>query len=344
VSTVGSDDLATSPLPWSLEETVAQAMDGVTDAQRRIIEAAAVCGAATSFDTLAAVTQTDEAMLLDELRALVERGLLVERKEDVFGFRHELVRDAVTATLLGRQRRRLHERILEAKHAAGESAASLAAHAKGAERYAEFVELAREGAGTYLAGGSSFTALRLAADALSEEPDDLALLAIATEAGWLVGLYEEAEATANHWFICALAAGNRTSEYDARRFQIRLAFERGRTATVDTLLADYIAGMDQLVDPLARARALVTVAQNHMLRGKTDEAVAWADRARQAADEIGATAIAVQAAIERASALTNTLGRAVVDEMLVAVDNAQALGEWVLVARGLNNLHDIVPP
>lgn len=349
VSTVGTDDLSSgslssSALPWSLEETVVQAMDGVTDRQRRIVEAAAVCGAATSFDTIAAVTETDEATLIEELRALVERGILVERRGDEFGFRHELVRDAVSATLLGRQRRRLHERILTVLREAAEPAASLAIHARGAERYDEFVELAREGARSYLSGGSSFAALRLASDALAEEPDDLALLATATEAGWLVGMYEEAEATASHWLACAVATGDRVSEYDARRLQMRLAFEQCDAARVDAMLAVYIDGMDGLDDPRARARALVTVAQNHMLQGRHDEAVEWADRALALADRIGAKEIAVQAAIERTSARSYTGGRAVVDDMIRAVDQAEALGQWVLVARGLNNLFDVAPP
>jgi DNA-binding CsgD family transcriptional regulator len=344
VSTVGEGDLASAALPWSLEEAVLQAMDGITPVQRRIIEAAAVCGAVTDFDTLAAVVELDEPTLIDELRALVQRDLLVERGADTFGFRHELVRDAVDATLLGRQRRRLHERIFDVLTAAGAAPAARAVHARGAERYEEFVRLAREGVASYLRTGSSFAALRLASDALAEDPDDLQLLAAATEAGWLVGLFDEAEATAERWLALTRAAGDTAGEYDARRLQIRLAFERGDGPRVDRLLTDFVAGMDALPEGHAMARALVTVAQNHMLRHRVAEAIEWADRAIVAAEAAGAPAIAVQAAIERASAMVNLEGRQVVPRMLEAVAAAEALGEWVLVARGLNNLFEVVPP
>ena len=48
----------------------------------------------------------DRTELIGHLRALVERGLIVEDRPDEFVFRHALVRDAVEDQLLGRERRR----------------------------------------------------------------------------------------------------------------------------------------------------------------------------------------------------------------------------------------------
>jgi hypothetical protein len=44
----------------------------------------------------------------------VEHGIVVEPEDDTFWFGHALVADAVQQQLLGRERRRLHERSLTA--------------------------------------------------------------------------------------------------------------------------------------------------------------------------------------------------------------------------------------
>ena len=106
--------LAEQPLPWSLAELVRRQLDGLSADERRVVEAAAVLGARASFDVLATLTRCTEEDLIDELRALVERGLVVEEDDDEFSFRHALVRDAVEGQLLGRERRRLHEQALQA--------------------------------------------------------------------------------------------------------------------------------------------------------------------------------------------------------------------------------------
>ena len=113
-------DLLAARLPWSLEEAVRSQLEGLSPIERRVLEAAAICGPTTRFDVLARAADMDETELLDVLRALVRAGLLEEAADDRFSFRHALVSDEVERQLLGRERRLLHQRALDALLAAAD--------------------------------------------------------------------------------------------------------------------------------------------------------------------------------------------------------------------------------
>jgi DNA-binding CsgD family transcriptional regulator len=339
------DDLATVALPWSLDEAVRSQLDGLSSAERRLIETAAVCGPSSSFDLLAAVAGLDEVELLDVLRALVARDLLVELSDDQFGFRHALVRDAVAGQLLGRERRQLHHRACDALATSADTRAR-ARHAAGAGRFELFLELARTGSVEALQSGLSFEALRLADEALAEAPDDEVLLEVAAEASWLVGAYDETRTFADRWLAGAKRSDDLAGEAGALRWLARIAFEQGDSAAADVFVARLTELVDVLESGVDRARALAAVAQMHMLHHRPQIAIEVAQRAIVEADAVGAHAIAAQARIEMASArgMVRDLDPAIaVDELLRAVDAAEALGEWTLVARGLNNLFDLIP-
>ncbi|HEY8094132.1 MAG TPA: LuxR C-terminal-related transcriptional regulator [Acidimicrobiales bacterium] len=339
----GPSDLQAVRLPWSLEEAVRSQLEGLTPPERRVLEAAAICGPTSRFEVLARAADMDENDLLAVLRAMVASGLLVEAADDRFSFRHALVSDEVERQLLGRERRLLHERALAALRANGsDDLAAMARHAAGAGRFEEFVALAREGARQYLAQGSTFQALRLAGDALSESPDDPALLAVATESAWLVSLYDEALAYADRWWQVARETADLEEEAAVLRWRLRLHHDMGRGETV----ADERSRLQELIDELppgeVRAGAMAAMAQSYMLQDSCDAAVEWADRAIVEATAVGAERVTVQAGIERGSALTHGQ-RSGAQDLRAAIDAAEALGEWVLVTRGLNNLFETIP-
>src|SRR5207244_1195317 len=81
----------------------------------------------------------------------------------------EPTRAAVADHLLGRERRRRHEKALGVLLESGsDDWAALAHHAAGAGRYDELLDVARQGARHYLRVGSSHQALRLAELGLTE--------------------------------------------------------------------------------------------------------------------------------------------------------------------------------
>ncbi|HKA03337.1 MAG TPA: LuxR C-terminal-related transcriptional regulator [Acidimicrobiales bacterium] len=334
-------ELDRQPLPWSLAELVRTQLDGLSSEERRIVEAAAVLGRKAEFDLLAVATRTSEDELIAHLRALVERGLLLEECEDSFIFRHALVRDAVEGQLLGRERRRLHEVALAAlRESPSEDLAALAHHARGAGRFDEFVALAREGVGHYLAGGSSHQALRLAADALTEAPDDVALLAAASRAAWLLGLHDEALIHAERWHrvVRTAPAPERAA---AARMLARVYHELARTDDMWRIVLELEALVDELEPGEDRALVMAWIAQLTMLNYRSNEAIEWADRAIAEADAVGAKGVRAQALVERASALYCDQPGSHEDALAafrVAIAEAEAVEDWVLVARAINNM------
>src|SRR6185503_9908084 len=94
--------LSMDPLPWNLADALRRQLDELDHTQERVIEAAAVLGRKVPFDLLAVVTGLAEDDLIEVLRELVRRDLLVEMGDDLFGFRHALAREAISDQLLGR--------------------------------------------------------------------------------------------------------------------------------------------------------------------------------------------------------------------------------------------------
>ena len=337
---VDPEALAEQPLPWTLAELVSRQLDGLSADQREVVEAAAVLGSRAPFDVLAILTSRSEEQLIADLRSLVERGLLVEEDDDQFSFRHELVRDAVEDQLLGRQRRRLHERALDVlRQSMGTDLADLARHAAGAGHYDEMVELARDGVGHYLDIGATHQALRLAVAALAESADDLDLLTGATRAAWLIGAHDEAWGHAER--LLALTAGIGGERHaTAVRLAARVAHERSDLDRMWQLVGE----LEQLVDVLPpgeeRAATMAGIAQINMLHDRSVDAIEWADRAIGEADQAGAKAVRVQAMIERATALSELPEHRAdgIAGLIDAVAEAEQIEDWVLLARALHNL------
>ena len=339
------DGLATQPLPFTLAEIVRRQLDGLSGDERRVIDAASVLGRGASFDVLAAVTRMDEQEMIGHLRGLVDRGLIAEDRPDEFVFRHALVRDAVEDQLLGRERRRLHEAALAAlRESESADIAGLAKHALGAGHYDEFLDLAQEGATYYLERGSSYQALRLATDALVEDPDCLTLLETATRAAWLVGLGDEALGYARRWRERAEARGDLAAQAEAAHMVTRLVRDLGRGDELDAALADLEDLTTRLPAGPERARAYAAVAQAHMLAHRSELAVAWSDRAIEEAERWDAKPVRALAMVEKGSALAGWVGHR--DEALAtireAIAEAEAVGDHVAVARGLHNMLECV--
>lgn len=337
----GGDDpeeICVQPLPWTLAEALRSQLDDLAPEQRRVVEAAAVLGARVSFDLLAAVTGTAESDLIVVLRDLVGRGLLVESEEDEFGFRHALTREVIAGEMLGRERRRLHEAALEILGAMrNPDLAAVATHAAGAGRYADMVAAARLGSAARLTSGSTYAALKLAELGLEEEPDDVELLATAAQAAWLAGYYEDAERHADQWLRSAPDAVTRSA---ALRLLVRLAWETLDLKAMDARTSDVRAVVDELPDGEERARAYAALAQSYMLQNSYPEAIAWADRAAEAASRLDLPEVALNAVVEKGTSLLNVAEtRAEGAAMLTDVaDRAERAGAYVAATRALHNL------
>jgi DNA-binding CsgD family transcriptional regulator len=336
------DALLSQELPWSLAELVRAQLDDLTVEQRRVLETAAVLGVhRVDFDVLSAVSGTTDAELIPILRDLVERGLLVEAEADLFSFRHALAREAIEADLLGRERRHLHHAALDALRAANsDDFTAIARHAYGAGQFDDMVAAAREGALRSLHSGSTYQALQLAEFALSEVADDPELLDIASRAAWLSGLLPDARSLAGRSIEQARRAGDLEAESAALRLICRLDHDVSDAVATAESTASLAALVERLDEGLEQGTAFAVLAEMNMLADDTDGTNAWADRAVALANRLDLPEVRVRAEIERASALMNTPSVAAETAIVLGkwIDEAAALGLWVLVARGLNNL------
>jgi DNA-binding CsgD family transcriptional regulator len=337
---VSIEDLESAPLPWTVAEAVRRQVDGLDPDVRAVVCAASVLGRRVAFDLLASVTGLEEEALIDHLRAVVDAGLIVETDADVFSFHHDLAREAIESGLLGRERRRLHERALEAMREGGHDHIALAHHAQGAGRYDEMVHEARLGAEASLRLGSTYQALQLAETGLGEADDDLDLRAVATEAATMVGLLDDAAEHGDRWLAQARAAGDVTHEARALSLRMRIAFDMGDLPEMARFTDELVATVDQVPSDEERARAMTYVAQSHRLLDRVALTCEWADKALGIATPNGFKAVRLAAMVEKGSALTVDLdsaaeGRALLEE---AAEEAARTGDHALAAQALEPL------
>ena len=336
------DELLRQELPWSLAELVRAQLDDLTADQRGVLETASVLGVTrVSFDVLAAVSGLSEDELIRILRSLVARGLLIEAEADAFSFRHALAREAVESDLLGRERRRLHQAALDAlREMDSDDYAAVAHHAYGAGRFDDMVEAAREGARRSLHSGSTYQALQLAELGLAEVSDDPELLDLASRAAWMSGLLTDARGFTGRSLDRARRVGDLEAESAALRLTCRLDHDLSDAPSTTTDNAALAELVDRLDEGPEQARAFAVLAEMAMLRDDLPEVTKWADRAVELADRLGLPEVRAHAQVERGSAFMNDAELFPEGARLLAaaVDEAAALDQWVIVARGLNNL------
>lgn len=101
-------------IPRTVQDAVSRRSEQLSGAARELLALAAVAGQRFDFDLLLDLTRHDERTLLRLLKELIAAQLVVEASTDQFTFRHALTRQAVYTSLLGRERRSLHQSIAEA--------------------------------------------------------------------------------------------------------------------------------------------------------------------------------------------------------------------------------------
>lgn len=102
-------------LPATLRDSLAERLDRLGSA-KEIAQIAAVIGRVFTFELLAAVCASVEAVLLRELRRLVQAELVYRQGfggKAKYLFKHALIQDAAYESLLKRERRQIHRRIAE---------------------------------------------------------------------------------------------------------------------------------------------------------------------------------------------------------------------------------------
>ena len=350
VAATAEDADLTGGLPWTLAEMLRPEIERLPAAERSVAEAVAVLGTSVDFDLLTAALAVTEDELIGRLRFLVDRGILSECGPDSFGFRHDMVGEAVADSLFAREHRRIHAAVHDALLAAGsEDVVALVAHATGAGRTKEAADAARDAATQALADGHSHQAVAFAEQALLEHTDDIDLLRVAVIAGWMTAQYRPAQHHLDRWE--ELVGGDSAAKAEILHYRVRLFWEQYDAEAADRAAEQLAALADTLPAGVPLVQALADVAQHDMLRGRYPRAIAAADRALDVAATVGpaADAAALQARAERASALVGNPDEQTnaIRELLQVADDASAAEHHVIASRALHNIsihHPMIEP
>lgn len=111
---VKSGLLTDDALPASISALVVHRLSGLSQAARHLLEIAAVVGVQFTLALLRRVERTTVNALHEVLDELWRCGLIVDAGNDIYAFRHELVRQVIYRQLSGVRRRHLHQRVAEA--------------------------------------------------------------------------------------------------------------------------------------------------------------------------------------------------------------------------------------
>lgn len=313
-------------IPISIKDSILRRVADLDPDTAAVLHHAAVIGRRFDFELLRHLTKLPEAELLDRLRALIERQLIVEETqsaEDRYRFRHELIREAIYGEMLRRERRLRHQAALLALEelSAGradhvvDQLAYHALHAREPGRALHYSRRAGERAAAIHAYrealGHYEVALEAGEQAGADDGERADLLARMGHCAYLVA---DTRRSATYWGealpICE-RRGDRRRAADIRRWLGRIAWERGDKQAA---VAHTQAALATLADEgPCRELAMAYGALAHLYMFSIHEdpqtnaaaCIVWAEQALAMAEQLGADDVICHA--------LNTLGVALVD-------------------------------
>ncbi|TME12094.1 MAG: zinc-ribbon domain-containing protein [Chloroflexi bacterium] len=357
-------------IPESLHALLAARIDALPAPERSLLFTAAVLGRRFRPDALAALAGLDRVTLSSAIRALVRREFLAVDDEPrspgrgQLSFVQELVREVAYHTLSRRERRTLHLAVIEYLESIGETDLVepiaehlLAAHAAAgpdqgqdqaiADRARDALRQAATRAQALHAPQRALAHLEQALG-LTQDPPERAILA---EAAGLAARAAARFPTAERYLRMATelreAQGDATAAGARNRAQLASVLLQAQRST--TALAELesawnaaAAGSDRNAIALELPAEL---ARAHLLRGDTERAIEWAERAiaaagSDAADGPGAAqAVAIDARVTlgTAHASQGDLEEGLA-QLRQAISDAESGGHGSVELRALNNL------
>ncbi len=262
-------DLTQLAVPDSLTALIAARLDALDPADRALVLDASVLGQSFTPAALAAVSGTEQALLVPRLRALVRRELLVQEADPrspelgQFAFVQSLIREVAYGTLARRDRKTRH---------------------LAAARWFESLGLDE------LSG--ALAVQYLAAHANASADDEAAALAVqarialraAADRARSLGSFEQAASFLRQ----ALAVTTDDREAAQVLEEVGMALSHaGRAADAEAAYRDALSRQESLGDRPATARATAGLADALLSGGRWPEALAILEPANDAFDDLG---------------------------------------------------------
>lgn len=193
-------------IPRSVQDAVQQRARRLSSQARQLLTLAAVAGRRFDVRVLQHLLHCTDEDLLSLLKEVVAAQLMVEESADQFSFRHALMRQAIYAGLLARERRAVHRRLADALEQLFASPTTLDTHladlayhcfqGEDWEKAREYGQRAGEKALTLCAPRAAVEQLSWAVQAASHlsEPPPASLYRARGQAHELLGEFERARA------------------------------------------------------------------------------------------------------------------------------------------------------
>jgi DNA-binding CsgD family transcriptional regulator len=292
-------------VPDTVRDAVFARIARLDDEARSLLELAAVVPQRVEPWLFAAVAGPGG----DRLDDCVASGVLVVDSSGI-GFRHELARLAVEASVPPHRKLELHRRLLGAlasppsgepdaarlAHHAEEAAdgAAVLRHARAAAERAETLHAHRQAAAQYA------RALRFAGSLPTAERADL--LAAQARACYPADLYDDGIAALELEVELRRKLGDRAGEGDALRRLAHFLWCPGRAAECRARAEAAVAVLEGFAPSRELAAAYVELSFSHAAASETEAAVAWGTRAVQLALTLGLEEVEAEARLQLAAA------------------------------------------
>ncbi|MEU4803200.1 AAA family ATPase [Actinosynnema sp. NPDC023587] len=186
-----------SGIPWTLAEVLLARIERLSPTAQHVVRVASVAGRSVRHDLVRHVAGMDDTALDGALREAVQHHVLVVARDEVFTFRHALLREAVYGDLLPGERVRLHSAYAArtAELSGRGSAAALAHHSLESHDLARALRASVDAAQEAQAAGAPAEALRYLEQALklwqavpaADRPAGVTELLLLRRASWVAG-------------------------------------------------------------------------------------------------------------------------------------------------------------
>ncbi|WP_433217811.1 LuxR C-terminal-related transcriptional regulator [Dactylosporangium sp. CS-047395] len=338
-----ADDLPAAPLPAHVAGLLVEPLTSEPALVGRVARAAALLGDPVESDVLLHVIGGD---VEPALRRLLDLGLLLIAPDlapaGSLRFRHPLLREALAAGAMPRERTRVHTLAHRLAAELGDDAA-LARHAAALGRTAEARAAASRGAAASLAGGLPEAAVELVALGLSvpEEPRNVAgLVAVGAAAAFVSARFEAAADYAGDWLREVQETEQRDETADAHRVLAAVRWCLGDPDGHRRSL-DRAAAVGGSAASLARQRA--AEAESALRTEDAASALPLAETALAACERAGAGIASASVTLGTALALTGDVERGVA-LLRAARQLAAQEQDPVTIGRAVHNLVAVTLP
>ncbi|MBB5955835.1 DNA-binding CsgD family transcriptional regulator [Saccharothrix tamanrassetensis] len=186
-----------SGIPWTLAEVLLARIERLSPTAQHVVRVASVSGRSVRHDLLRQVAGTDDVALDAALREAVQHHVLLVNRDEVYMFRHALLREAVYGDLLPGERVRLHSAYASRIAATSDrgAAAALAHHSLESHDLPRALRASVDAAQEAQAAGAPAEALRHLEQALklwqavpaAERPAGVTELMLLRRASWAAG-------------------------------------------------------------------------------------------------------------------------------------------------------------